>query len=88
MKKQKIKYTDEPIGRLRIVKDTLPSPEELMLSEEKQRITLELTKSSLDSFKKFAQKNNASYQVMIRRLVDFYAGSEFKISKISKFANA
>lgn len=83
----KIKYTDEPISS-RPTKDIFPSPEELMRSEEKQRVTLELTKSSLDSFKKFAQKNNASYQVMIRRLVDFYAGNEFKISKFSEFANA
>lgn len=86
--KQKIKYTDEPIGKLRIIKDFLPSPEELMHSEEKQRVTLELTKSSLNIFKKVAQKNNASYQVMIRRLVDFYAGSEFKNSKFSKFVSA
>ena len=83
----KIKYTNEPISS-RPTKDIFPSPEELMLSEEKQRVTLELTKSSLDSFKKFAQKNNASYQVMIRRLVDFYAGSEFKNSKLSQFTNA
>ena len=85
--KKKITYTDEPM-RLRVIKDTLPSPEELMRSEEKQRVTLELTKTSLNFFKKIAQKNNASYQVMIRRLVDFYAGSEFKNSKFSKFASA
>ena len=73
---------------LRVIKDTLPSPEELMRSEEKQRVTLELTKSSLNFFKKIAQKNDASYQVMIRRLVDFYAGNEFKNSEFSKFAGA
>lgn len=78
----KVKYTDEPISS-RPTKDIFPSPEELMRSEEKQRVTLELTKSSLDSFKKFAQKNNASYQVMIRRLVDFYADSGFKNTKFA-----
>lgn len=83
----KVKYTDEPISS-RPTRDIFPSPEELMRSEEKQRITLELTKSSLNIFKKVAQKNNASYQVMIRRLVDFYAGSEFKNSKLSQFASA
>ena len=40
--KKKIIYTDEPMS-LRVIKDTLPSPEELMRSEEKQRVTLELT---------------------------------------------
>jgi hypothetical protein len=83
----KVKYTNEPISS-RPTKDIFPSPEELMRSEEKQRVTLELTKTSLNFFKKIAQKNNASYQVMIRRLVDFYAGSEFKNSKFSKFASA
>lgn len=83
----KVKYTNEPINS-RPTKDIFPSPEELMRSEEKQRVTLELTKTSLNFFKKIAQKNNASYQVMIRRLVDFYAGSEFKNSKFSKFASA
>ena len=83
----KVKYTNEPISS-RPTKDIFPSPEELMRSEEKQRVTLELTKSSLNFFKKIAQKNNASYQVMIRRLVDFYAGSEFKKSKFSKIASA
>lgn len=86
--KQKIKYTDEPMGRLKIVKDFLPSPEELMRAEEKQKVTLELTKSSLNFFKKIAQKNNASYQVMIRRLVDFYANSKHKDSKPFKFISA
>ncbi len=28
--KNKIKYTDEPLGRLSVVKDFLPSPEELV----------------------------------------------------------
>lgn len=85
--KKKIVYTDEPMST-RVIRDVFPSPEELMRSEEKQRVTLELTKSSLNFFKKIAQKNNASYQVMIRRLVDYYAGSEFKNSKFFKFVSA
>lgn len=72
----------------RVIKDIFPSPEELMRAEEKQRVTLELTKSSLNFFKKVAQKNNASYQVMIRRLVDFYANNNRKNSKPFKFASA
>jgi hypothetical protein len=85
--KTKIRYTNEPINS-RPTRDIFPSPEELMRSEEKQRVTLELTKSSLDYFKNVAQKNNASYQVMIRRLVDFYANNRHKNFKPFKFASA
>ena len=84
--KRKIIYTDEPI-KSREIKDFLPSPEYLVRKEEKQRVTIEFTKSSLNLFKKFAQEHNASYQVMIRRLVDFYANSRYKKSKPFKFAS-
>ncbi len=52
MKKHKIKYTDEPIGKVKIVADFLPKPSELVLKEETVKITLSLTKESLDFFKK------------------------------------
>jgi len=31
--KNKIKYTDEPMGELRVVKDFLPPPDQLVLKE-------------------------------------------------------
>jgi len=34
--KDKIEYTDEPMGELRIVPDFLPSPQELVLKKEKR----------------------------------------------------
>ncbi|MCX5895560.1 MAG: CopG family transcriptional regulator [Proteobacteria bacterium] len=71
--KNKIKYSDEPIGKLRIVKDFLPSPDQLVLKEDNVKITLSLSKSSIDFFKKEAKKHRTSYQKMIRRVIDFYA---------------
>jgi hypothetical protein len=50
--KSKIKYTEEPMGDLRIVKDFLPSPDHLVLKEENVKITISLRKSSIDFFKK------------------------------------
>ena len=41
--KTKIKYTDEPMGELRVVKDFLPKPEELALKEENVRLPFPLT---------------------------------------------
>ena len=56
--KRKIKYTDEPIGKVRVVHDFLPSPEELALKDETVKVTIALSKTSVDFFKKEAKKYN------------------------------
>ncbi len=70
--KKKIKYSDEPIGKLRIIKDFLPSPEELVFKEEPVKVTMVLSKSSVQFFKKTARKHHAPYQKIIRSLLDSY----------------
>jgi predicted DNA binding CopG/RHH family protein len=76
--KNKIRYTDEPMGELRVVKDFLPPPDQLALKEENIKITLSLKKSSVEFFKKEAQKHRTSYQKMIRRVIDWYASQYLK----------
>ncbi|PKP39274.1 MAG: CopG family transcriptional regulator [Bacteroidetes bacterium HGW-Bacteroidetes-15] len=71
--KAKIKYTDEPLGKLRIVDDFLPSPENLLFKEENVKITITLSKNSVDFFKNEAKMHNTHYQKMIRKLLDLYA---------------
>lgn len=71
--KNKIKYNDEPMGELRVVKDFLPPPDQLVFKEENVKITISLKKSSVEFFKKEAQKHHTSYQKMIRRIIDWYA---------------
>lgn len=73
MKKRKVKYSDEPIGKIKIIDDFLPSPKELVLKEETTKITISLTKSSVDFFKSEAEKHHTNYQKMIRALIDQYA---------------
>lgn len=73
--KNKIKYSNEPI-EARVISDFLPKPENLVLNEKKKRVTLTLTQSSLDFFKKEAKKYKASYQGMIRRLIDYYVANQ------------
>jgi len=73
--KSKIKYSNEPI-EARVVSDFLPRPESLILREKKTRVTLTLTQNSLDFFKKAAKKHKASYQGMIRRLLDYYVANQ------------
>jgi hypothetical protein len=68
----KIKYTDEPLGKVEVVADMLPSPEELAFKEDTVKVTIALSKTSIDFFKKEAKKHDTKYQQMIRRLLDEY----------------
>lgn len=69
----KTKYTDEPLGKLRVVPDFLPTPEELVYREDTVKVTIALSKSSVAFFKREAEKHNTQYQKMIRRLLDAYS---------------
>jgi hypothetical protein len=70
---KRIKYTNEPLGRLRIVPDFLPPPEELVPRDGGVKVTIALTRRSVDFFKREARKRKTKYQRMIRRLLDAYA---------------
>jgi hypothetical protein len=69
----KIKYANEPLGKLEVVSDFLPRPEDLVYRDDGVKVTLALSKRSVDFFKTQAQKHNTQYQRMIRRLLDAYA---------------
>ena len=70
--KKKIVYTDEPMGDVEVVADFLPSPAELAFKEDGVKVTLALSKSSVDFFKSEASKHQTQYQLMIRRLLDSF----------------
>ena len=72
----KIKYTDEPLGELRVVPDFLPSPAELAFREEGVKVTLALSKKSIEFFKAEAARHHTQYQRMIRRLLDAYVDTQ------------
>jgi hypothetical protein len=69
----KIKYTNEPLGKIEVVPDFLPCPEDLVFRDDGVKVTLALSKRSVDFFKSQALKHNTQYQRMIRRLLDSYA---------------
>ena len=73
MRKRKIKYANEPIGKIKIIEDFLPKPKKLVLKQETTKVTILLTKSSIDFFKNQAEKYHTNYQTMIRELIDQYA---------------
>lgn len=69
--KTKIKYTNEPI-EAKVITDFLPPPEELAFREEGVKVTIALSKKSVDFFKSEASKHHTQYQRMIRKLIDSY----------------
>lgn len=71
--KKKIKYTNEPMGKLKIIPDFLPKPSELVLKEDNVKVTLMLSRESVEFFKKEADELHTQYQKMIRVLLDVYA---------------
>ncbi len=81
--KKKIKYTDlppgdEPIGELEIIEDFLPPPDKLVFKQGRKKVTISLSSSSLEFFKKHAAKHNVQYQKMIRNLLDEYVARHDK----------
>ena len=73
MSNRTVKYTAGEIGRLRVIEDFLPPPDELVPREDNVKVTLSLSRRSLDFFKREAKKRRVPYQRMIRALVDTYA---------------
>lgn len=67
------KYTNEPIGKIKVINDFLPPPQDLVLKEDTVRVTLMLSKKSISYFKREAERHHAHYQSMIRALLDKYA---------------
>jgi predicted DNA binding CopG/RHH family protein len=68
----KITYTDEPLGELKVIPDFLPAPEELAFRDDTVKVTITLSRSSVEFFKREAKKHHTQYQKMIRRLLDVY----------------
>lgn len=82
---QKEKYTNAPpeikeaIEQSEIIDDFLPPPDKLIFKEENVKVTLELSKRSVNLFKRYAKRKGYRYQRMIRNLVDLYAEKKIRI---------
>jgi len=60
------------MGDLKVIRDFLPPPDQLVLKEDRVKVTISLSKGSVEFFKKEAKKQRTSYQKMIRRIIDVY----------------
>lgn len=72
---RKTRYSDESMKTGKRVKDFLPPPEELAFKDDAVKVTISLSKSSVEFFKREARKHHTPYQRMIRNLLDAYTES-------------
>ena len=76
---KKTRYIDAPrgiagvINRAEVIGDFLPPPAELILRDETTKVTISLTRKSVEFFKSSAKKQGIPYQAMIRKVLDLYA---------------
>jgi len=73
MSSKAVKYSAGEIGKVRVISDFLPPPDALVAREENVKVTIELSRRSVDYFKRAAKARRVPYQRMIRALVDAYA---------------
>ncbi len=69
---ERIEYTDELLEDLRVIPDFLPPPHELVFKDDTVKVTISLSRASVEFFKEEAKKHHTQYQKMIRRLLDTY----------------
>ena len=77
----KTKYSDEPLGRVRVISDFSPPASDLVYREEGVKVTLLLSKKSLAFFKSEAMKRRTGYQPMIRKLLDIYVEKQEQVKQ-------
>ncbi len=70
--KAKVKYSDEPLGDIEVIDDFLPSPAQLAILDDSVKVTISLSRASIEFFKEQAEQHHTPYQKMIRRLLDSY----------------
>lgn len=73
IKRKRKNSSSEPIGKVKIVDDFLPSPEKLLVKPKPVKITITLNQDSVNFFKQIAHKEHVPYQKLIRALLDKYA---------------
>lgn len=75
---KKAKYTKTPKGiadairTSEIIEDFLPRPEDLVFQKKTVKVTMNLSKDSVEFFKLRGRKYGVPYQKMINSLVDKY----------------
>lgn len=66
---------DGTFGKLQIIDDFLPSPEELLKKTPPTKVSINLDAETVEYFKSQAQELGGSYQRMIRVLLQHYVNT-------------
>jgi len=69
-------WIEAAVAKQKDIVEAMPSSEGLTSDNELVRVTIYLSKSSVDFFKREARANRTQYQKMIRNLLDLYAASQ------------
>jgi len=64
------------LGKLKVIPNFLPPADKLVFRDDTVKVTIALSRSSIEFFKREAKRNNTQYQKMIRRLLDIYTESQ------------
>lgn len=62
----------DAISSAQIIQDFLPPPEQLIKKEDNVKVTIVVSKNSINFFKENAQKVGIPYQKMIKTVLDQY----------------
>ena len=81
MSKKMVRYTEGEIGEVEMVQDFLPHPKNLVLKNDAVKVTLSLSKKSIDFFKAQAHIHHVPYQRMIKSLIDEYTAKYSELIK-------
>jgi hypothetical protein len=73
MKRSKHRDPDMPVGKLTVVPDFLPPPEELLPPGATLKVTIALDRASVEFFKSRARSCGGKYQRMMREVLRRYA---------------
>ena len=63
----------DPMAETAVAVDFLPSPADLVFREDTVKVTMALSRVSIEFFKEQGKKYDMPYQRLIRRLLDEYA---------------
>ncbi len=75
------KIVEGTFGRIREVEDFLPPSEALIFKDDNtERITITLTRDTVNFFRQKGQELDAPYQRMIRNLLDEYVHRQRQVS--------
>ena len=69
MKRKYRRDPNYPVGKLTVVPDFLPPPEDLLPPNTKLKVTIELDWDSVEFFKSQAKRHHSKYQRMMREVL-------------------